>query len=58
MLPVERLQNEENYTDYYQRSYNISKYLASMHQKEGANVLSVGHAGNQNKEKFIYSGWN
>jgi ubiquitin-associated SH3 domain-containing protein len=31
--------------DYYQRSFNSTKYLNNLHQNEGANVLVVGHAG-------------
>ena len=35
LLPVERLQPDENYTDYYQRSFNSTKYLSNLHQGEG-----------------------
>ena len=35
LLPVERLQTDESYTDYYQRSFNITKYLSQLHQNEG-----------------------
>jgi len=35
LLPVERLQTDESYTDYYQRSFNITKYLSNLHQSEG-----------------------
>lgn len=45
LLAVEQLQVDENYTDYYQRSFNITKYLTNVHQGEGANILVVGHAG-------------
>jgi hypothetical protein len=45
LLPLDRLQKDENYSDYYQRSFNFSKYLTNIHQNEGANVLVVGHAG-------------
>ena len=45
LLPVEHLQVDENYTDYYQRSFNITKFLTNVHQNEGANILAVGHAG-------------
>ena len=48
LLPVDRLQTDENYTDYYQRSFNITKFLSNVHQNEGANILVVGHAGNKN----------
>jgi len=46
LLSIDKLQTDENYTDYYQRSFNITKYLTSVHQNEGANILCVGHAGN------------
>ena len=45
LLAVDQLQVDENYTDYYQRSFNITKYLTNVHQSEGANILIVGHAG-------------
>lgn len=45
LLPVERLQPDENYTDYYQRSFNVTKYMTNLHQDQGANILVVGHAG-------------
>lgn len=45
LLPLERLQPDESYTDYYQRSFNVTKYFTNMHQNEGANILVVGHAG-------------
>ena len=35
LLPVERLQSDENYTDYYQRSFNVTKYLTNLHQGDG-----------------------
>lgn len=45
LLPLDRLQPDENYTDYYQRSFNVTKYLTNLHQSEGGNILVVGHAG-------------
>ena len=36
LLNLDKLQSDETYTDYYQRSFNISKYLANLHQNEGA----------------------
>ncbi|RNA26732.1 Ubiquitin-associated and SH3 domain-containing B [Brachionus plicatilis] len=45
LLSLERLQQDENYTDYYQRSFNVTKYLSNIHQNEGGNILVVGHAG-------------
>ena len=48
LLPVERLQADENYADYYQRSFNLSKYLTNVHQNEGGNLLLIGHAGQVN----------
>ena len=45
LLPLERLQPDESYTDYYQRSFNVAKYFTNIHQNEGANILVVGHAG-------------
>jgi hypothetical protein len=35
LLPVDRLQADENYTDYYQRSFNVTKYLTNLHQADG-----------------------
>lgn len=36
LLPIDRLQPDENYTDYYQRSFNVTKYLTNLHQSEGS----------------------
>ena len=41
LLPVERLQADENYTDYYQRSFNATKYLTNLHQGEGKKTLFI-----------------
>jgi hypothetical protein len=35
LLSIDRLQNDENYSDYYQRSFNLTKYLTNIHQHEG-----------------------
>lgn len=45
LLSLEKLQQDENYTDYYQRSFNATKYLSNIHQNDGGNILVVGHAG-------------
>lgn len=45
LLCLEKLQQDENYTDYYQRSFNVTKFLSNLHQNEGGNILVVGHAG-------------
>ena len=54
LLAVDQLQVDENYTDYYQRSFNITKYLTNVHQSEGANILIVGHAGMWNYQWSDY----
>jgi hypothetical protein len=38
LLPVDRLQADENYTDYYQRSFNVTKYLTNLHQGDGTSL--------------------
>jgi hypothetical protein len=39
LLPLERLQPDETYADYYQRSFNLTKYLSTIHQSEGINRI-------------------
>ena len=45
LLTVERLKPKEGYVNYYHRSFNMAKFLASQHEIEGGNILVVGHAG-------------
>jgi len=42
---VDKLQKEESYNDYYGRSYNFMKHLLTLHHREEAQILIVGHAG-------------
>lgn len=44
LLTVDRLKPKEGYVNYYNRSFNMTKYIASLHESEGGNILVVGHA--------------
>lgn len=39
-LPVERLLPNENFKDYYQRSFQLIKHLANVHLGEGSYLTS------------------
>ncbi len=39
LITVDRLEKEENYTDYYTRSHNLMKNLTNLHQKDGKSNL-------------------
>ena len=45
LLSAEKLKLKESYKYYYNRSYNFSKFIVSQHEREGGNILVIGHAG-------------
>ncbi|XP_013419245.1 ubiquitin-associated and SH3 domain-containing protein B [Lingula anatina] len=43
--PAKKLTPDESIDDYYQRCYHVTKTMLKSHEKEGGNILIVGHAG-------------
>jgi ubiquitin-associated SH3 domain-containing protein len=43
VIPSDRLKPKESLANYYNRSYNISRLIVNQHEREGGNVLVVGH---------------
>ena len=54
LLPIERLQPDESYTDYYQRSFNVTKYFTNFHQNEGKKHVLLEEALNESLYESIY----
>jgi hypothetical protein len=40
LMNADKLQADENYTDYYLRSFNLVKHMTNLHQREG-NLFGV-----------------
>jgi ubiquitin-associated SH3 domain-containing protein len=41
LITADKLQPDENYTDYYMRSFNLVKHMTNLHQREGKGVKII-----------------